>query len=416
MLEHLHLVNVGPAPEMNMVLGSRLNVITGDNGLGKSFLLDAAWWALARSWTNLPARPIAGARGSSIAFKLGGPGPSENTAQFDRADQSWVLLKGGAPSLGLSLYAQVDGGFSVLDPARNLRPWGPEPYLFRLEDVWNGLEGDGNVFCNGLIRDWVSWQRESAPTFRQLEAALAELSPSRDEELRAGEPTRISLDDVRDIPTLRMPYGQDVPVLHASAGIKRILQLAYLVVWAWHEHKLACKLLGQAVTGQIIFLIDEVESHLHPRWQRVILPSLLAAAEALTSTEQTSVQVIASTHSPLVLASLEPHFDPSKDAWFDLDLEQGKTGAEVLLRRREFVRRGDVSNWLTSEAFDLKSARSKEAEEAIAQAHVLLRNPAAFAPSAMEEIDQELRGVLGDVDPFWVRWSAFREEQRRGKG
>jgi hypothetical protein len=50
MLESLHLQNVGPAPEMKMELAPRLNLITGDNGLGKSFLLDVAWWALTRKW------------------------------------------------------------------------------------------------------------------------------------------------------------------------------------------------------------------------------------------------------------------------------------------------------------------------------------------------------------------------------
>ena len=43
MLEHLELENVGPAPEMALDLAPRMNLITGDNGLGKSFLLDVAW-------------------------------------------------------------------------------------------------------------------------------------------------------------------------------------------------------------------------------------------------------------------------------------------------------------------------------------------------------------------------------------
>lgn len=42
MLESIHLKNVGPAPEMKMDLAPRLNLITVDNGLGKSFLLDLA--------------------------------------------------------------------------------------------------------------------------------------------------------------------------------------------------------------------------------------------------------------------------------------------------------------------------------------------------------------------------------------
>ena len=45
-----------------------------------------------------------------------------------------------------------------------------------------------------------------------------------------------------------------------------------------------------------------------------------------------------------------------------------KNGERVQLEKRDFVRRGDVSNWLTSEAFDLKEPRSIEAEEALAKA------------------------------------------------
>ena len=50
MLKHLELKNVGPAARMKLDFGSRLNLLTGDNGLGKSFLLDIAWWALTRRW------------------------------------------------------------------------------------------------------------------------------------------------------------------------------------------------------------------------------------------------------------------------------------------------------------------------------------------------------------------------------
>jgi DNA repair exonuclease SbcCD ATPase subunit len=51
MIKRLHLSNVGPCPDMPPVeFGGRMNIITGDNGLGKSFLLDTVWWALTRRW------------------------------------------------------------------------------------------------------------------------------------------------------------------------------------------------------------------------------------------------------------------------------------------------------------------------------------------------------------------------------
>ncbi len=43
MLKELHLRNVGPAEALDVEFAERLNVFTGDNGLGKTFLLDMAW-------------------------------------------------------------------------------------------------------------------------------------------------------------------------------------------------------------------------------------------------------------------------------------------------------------------------------------------------------------------------------------
>ncbi len=37
MLQLLQTKNIGPIEDMELDFGSRLNVITGDNGLGKSF-------------------------------------------------------------------------------------------------------------------------------------------------------------------------------------------------------------------------------------------------------------------------------------------------------------------------------------------------------------------------------------------
>ena len=52
MLERLEFKNLGPSAAMELRLGERLNLLTGDNGLGKTFVLDAAWWALTRTWAE----------------------------------------------------------------------------------------------------------------------------------------------------------------------------------------------------------------------------------------------------------------------------------------------------------------------------------------------------------------------------
>jgi len=57
MIRELHLKRVGPAPEFNVEFADRLNLFTGDNGLGKTFLLDIVWWALTGTWAGNPAWP-----------------------------------------------------------------------------------------------------------------------------------------------------------------------------------------------------------------------------------------------------------------------------------------------------------------------------------------------------------------------
>jgi hypothetical protein len=127
------------------------------------------------------------------------------------------------------------------------------------------------------------------------------------------------------------------------------------------------------------------------------------------------IQLITATHSPLVLASAEPTFDSKKDAWFDLDLDHTNNGDRVQLQKREFVRRGDVSSWLTSEAFGLKEPMSIEAEEAITRALTLLRRDAAPSTKEIDDVDRLLRKSLSDVDRFWVRWSQYRKNHKAGK-
>ncbi|MBE7503762.1 MAG: AAA family ATPase [Verrucomicrobiales bacterium] len=430
MLKALNLRNIGPVAKLDLEFADRLNLFTGDNGLGKSFLLDVAWWVLTRKWphdlngrltSGYPARPADPKQKATVAFKLTGKARSvDYESAYDAREQSWVGRAGRPWNPGLVVYAHADGGFSVWDPARNY--WRSKGgidvqdrlagYVFAPKDVWDGLEvevgGKTTRVCNGLLTDWAGWIRERGDTAKRMEAVVERLAPPG-ERFEVGALVRISVDDVRDIPSVRMPYAETVPILHASSGVRRVVGLAYMLLWSWSEHVRASELLGEEPTRQVVLLFDELESHLHPRWQRTILSSLLSIATSLH--DQAAIQLIAATHSPLILASAEPFFDSTRDAWFDLDLEW----KNVVLRRRDFVPRGDVSNWLTSEAFDLKCARSLEAERAIEQARAVLRE-AAPTRKAIDDADAGLRKAgLPDIDPFWVRWGKFLERHRQDR-
>lgn len=426
LLHQLKLLNTGPAPEFNLELAPRLNLFTGDNSLGKSFLLDTAWYSLTRRWPQEINPKISGGsmamprnreKPAKLQFMVDGELPKSQAksyeCEFNLDKDAWVGKPGRPVNPGIVLYAMADGSFAVWDPARNAwrleengeTPERIRPYIFTSADLWKGLENPDSSLgklCNGLIQDWGNWQRDKGDTYEQLKAVLKALSPStKDEDLiKPGPLVALRVGDTQDYPSILMPDGTTVPVVQASSGVKRVLSIAYLLVWAWQEHVKACKLLAKAPAKQIIFLIDEVESHLHPKWQRTVVRGLMKAVENLG--QSTSVQLMLSTHSPLVMASIEPIFDPALDRWWDLDLDE--TTKIPQLTRRQYVRLGDANSWLLSDAFDQGATGSIEAEEALIVARTLLQQGKHANPSEVKQAEVRLQQVLGETDPFWNRW------------
>ncbi len=258
MLQELQLSGVGPVAELHAHFAKRLNVLTGDNGLGKSFLLDTAWWALTGTWAGgRPALPSRNGKNKpTITYHISGKKgatAAPKTAKFDFSNQGWMRPVGRPIMPGLVIYGRVDGSFSVWDPARNYwRDPGtgevealerPRSYDFTPVTLWDGLRESGRTLCNGLIHDWVYWQTQAPSAVEQapfplLELALKQLSHPQ-EPMEPGKPIRLYLDDTRMFPTVRMPYDDAVPLTHAAAGVRRIVGLAYLLIWAWDEHRQA---------------------------------------------------------------------------------------------------------------------------------------------------------------------------------
>ena len=225
MLDYLRFRDVGPAPELTIDFSSRLNFLAGDNGLGKTFLLDVAWWVLTRTWARAPVVPHAPPAKPRLSYRYGA-NSVDYTSTFDRRVEEWSIDQGRPPIPGMVIYAQVDGGFSVWDPARNYSkkesPGRPPSYLFSAREVWDGLPLDSPTkLCNGLISDWASWQLEKGEAFDQLCRVLRALAPSGEEPLEPGALRRVSLDDAPDA-TDALRHGRGAgPRLGGNAPYRR---------------------------------------------------------------------------------------------------------------------------------------------------------------------------------------------------
>lgn len=417
-LNFLEIRGVSLAKKIHFQPAKRLTLITGDNGLGKTFLLDCSWWALSGKWAGLPAYPVQNDSDvqPTIEFQiLENPNPVTGhiRASYDWETQSWQQKPKGRISISeLLIYARVDGSFAIFDPAKKYLD--TQPFVFTKEQIWDGFSDEVNgrniSLINGLIQDWVQWQnRSDSLPFETLKKVLARLSPPDQSDLgilKPGEPVRIPLDS-RYIPTIEHSYGS-VPIIYASAGVRRIITLAYLIVWAWEEHKIQSKLNHQNPQKRMVILIDELEAHLHPQWQRVILSALLDIQEDLAPDLQ--VQIMVTTHSPMILASVEARFNENTDKLFRLDLvKSDASGNEVELVQLPFIRQGRIDAWLTSDVFGLKQPRSLEGERAI-QAAKELQLQEHPNPTDVQKVSDDLKKYLAEDDVFWPRWLYFAEK------
>jgi hypothetical protein len=437
MLTHLEWRNVGIIPELDFEFAPNLNLITGDNGLGKTMLLDVAWYILTNTWpASWPGKGVVPTLLKAEIdwrenYEMNGSFRRDDfcgSAEYDYQGGRWKQTRNLVPNDeefpgSIVIYARVDGGFSVYDPFRKgqdyVLPFGAQAlgisntFQFDAVNTWDGLTVQRQATtiraCEGLLRDWMNWARmPEESSFQQFVSIVSALAPHETWE-PLPKAIRVFQDDVRDIPVLRSPIGE-IPIVHAPASVKRIVSFAYILVWAWREHKIAASLKKQAPSSSMVLLFDEVDAHLHPQWQRRIAPAIAHVGKALEG--EVHVQSLMTTHSPLVLASLEPNFDLSNDAVFHLE----QVDNQAQLRKIPWAKQGDVSNWLVSDSFGLEQGRSVEAENVIHDAQLWMRggNPTSF-PSK-EAIQKELERVLADHDPFWPRWIVWVEKQQGKTG
>lgn len=418
-LKELELYDVGPSRQLIFEPAPRLNLITGNNSLGKTFLLDCIWWCLTGEWIEYYASPREGVARSRprIHFSLSSVREHYQAfnALFNWDRQRWTVTPPYPRSPGLVIYARFDGSFAIWDPARtqvieeHSRIRNEARVFLSRKQVWEGtqergLGPDEKWICNGILRDWISWQT-GGERYRSQYAAflssLIDLSPSKEELLQPGEPKRLLLDS-RPVPTLKMPYGE-TPILNASAAVQRIVALTYVLVWSWHEHLANSQIIRREPRRHLVLIVDEVEAHLHPVWQRLIVPSIMRVVSNISPTLQTQIYV--ATHSPLVLASTEGGFDSGQDALHHLHLR----GDTVEVEQLPFVKRGRADSWLMSDAFGLGQPRSLPAEEAINDAKRLQLSPGPDK-SAVHEVNSRLVHFLAPDDEFWPRWKYFAEK------
>jgi len=136
--------------------------------------------------------------------------------------------------------------------------------------------------------------------------------------------------------------------------------------------------LTDPLSGPAVCLVDEIDLHLHPRWQRDLITRLTALFP--------NTQFIATAHSPLVVQA-------APDANIVVLKRQGDS--VIIDNAPRSVRKWRVDQILTSELFDIPSARAPELDEAIRERDEILAKPVLSDDD--ERRLAELRAAIGDL-------------------
>jgi predicted ATP-binding protein involved in virulence/nucleoside phosphorylase len=145
------------------------------------------------------------------------------------------------------------------------------------------------------------------------------------------------------------------------------------------------RLIGNPDIGGIL-IIDEIEQHLHPRWQRYIVQRLRQ--------QFPKTQIIASTHTPLVAAGIA---DVDRSMLLKLD-RNDENEITVQIIDKELIAGKRADQVLTSEAFGLVTTRNNRSHDDVDRYTELLgkqtRTDAEAA--ALEELRSIVQSRLSD--------------------
>jgi hypothetical protein len=151
-----------------------------------------------------------------------------------------------------------------------------------------------------------------------------------------------------------------------------------------------------------LVLMDEIDAHMHPDWQRRLVPRLRDMFP--------QIQFLATTHSPLIVSGLKPREVQV--------LRRDDSGQVAILKPRIDLKGLRADQILTSTLFDLKTTRDVGTEAALAIYEDLsVRDELSPRQSAsLEEAATELRMRVPTVSERAIAGEAFSRIQEAVKG
>jgi hypothetical protein len=354
-LTRVRLSNIGPFERADVRIARGWNVVLGDNGAGKSTLLRAVALALAG---DTPAADVAAAsllntrasRGS-IQLNIGGRefrtellrttrGVRVESTDVSPLDTVRRVALGFPALRGISARELL--GPSTVDLTGDIKSSGLVPLL--LGDADSRLNDVEQVIVNAFAAEMAPpidlpardrAHRFAAALFTGLQALTPGLSISLS-----------GIDKERWKVLVETPDGP-IPLDLLSQGMRSTYN------WVGELYRRLFDTYPDSLNPELepaLVLIDELDAHLHPEWQQQLAPKLIDLFP--------QAQVLATSHSPLVISSLQT-------ANVIVASRASEADRATLRRRKLKAQHLRADQILTSDLFGLRTSRSDSFQERI---------------------------------------------------
>ena len=403
-IERLHLENYRCFGAIDLTFEPDLTVLFAENGGGKTAILAGLATALALFQPDRPralilsadrdARHVRGSAGRwepvgpctvactatigdrpHVAWRVtAAPGSRRRTVRLRAASEAIERVRAPGARWPLLAYYGTDR-LASMRPVAGTAPRSPRDRQDRREGYAGGLDP---VATDVPLLAWLRAETLGDIVRHERGEPQRGFAPAVLATIRRATPGIADLwyDPAGDTPVARFDAGHEARWSELSDGFHVFMGLVGDIA------RRAVILNGQdgaeAPLGiEGVVLIDEIDLHLHPRWQRVVLHGLRAAFPCL--------QLIVTTHSPQVLSSAENRQARRLSGWA---LKESGTFVE-----------GRDSNAILRELMGTDD-RDEGGRDALRALHAAIDG--GRLPEA-EEILRRLRERWGDLDPELIR-------------
>ena len=428
----LHVTNVGPFEEVTLEFDRQVNVFTGPNNSGKSTLL----WVLGDLLVYPFGMPTRLFRTDKPEWKLKFSSPEGDdsiggTLPIDPAEMVHVYeqightsyvpalrhstnFRSSGPTQSQDIDKKVDETIRLFAHERlaTVRKIGPDAYRqamrgsivnqehpqlirrMKLMLAGNSLMNDQAVKQKIVDLDYAAY-RKKRPEIKAVVDQVASIASEITEGFQI-QFLGVAEDSEGLYPRFRTPDG-DLPLDVLSQGTQSIIQFLAHLLFGYAEYYDFPRDLKMKPG---ILIIDEIDAHLHPTWQRHIIPTL--------NRYFPNLQIFCSTHSPLMLAGLNAG---------QVHLLRRDDSGKVTVSENE----SDIAGWTADEIFrqfmEVPNPTDQETARRVSRFQELARKD-ELSVEQTEELEQLRHTVRDDLlsGPMSAQVMRFAEELKRARG